>query len=245
MPSKNALRREVWKKLREVAVPDSRFHLDFTMYIPDFVGSSECVRQIREMDIWKQSLVNFITPDNCLVELRKRGILDNKTQIMTTYGIRGGFLIWTREDIPNGQEDFAATLDGAQRFARAISLEGIKKLGHLDLVVTGASAVNLDGVRYGKGHGYFDLEWGIFSALGVVDNRTSLLTVVHDCQVIDQEFPVSPYDTITDYIVTPTRTVKVEKRRPRPKGIKWERLQRKMLEEIPPLRELKKMEKNA
>lgn len=245
MPSKNALRKEVWTKLRKVAVPDSRFHLDFSMYIPDFTGSSECVRQIREMDIWKQSSVNFITPDNCLVELRKCGILDNKTQIMTTYGIRGGFLIWTREDIPKGQEDFAATLDGAQRYARPILLEGIKRIGHLDLVVTGASAVNLDGVRYGKGHGYFDLEWGIFSGLGVVDSRTSLLTVVHDCQVVDRKLPVSPFDTITDYIITPTRTIKVETRRQKPKGIRWKSLQKGMLKEIPSLTELREMQQSS
>jgi 5-formyltetrahydrofolate cyclo-ligase len=245
MVSKSTVRREVWNKLREVAVPDSRFHLDFSMYIPDFEGSDKCVKQIREMDLWKQSLVNFITPDNCLVELRKWGILDKKTQIMTTYGIRGGFLIWTREDVPNGQEDFASTLDGAQRYARQISLEGIKEMGHLDLVVTGASAVNLDGVRYGKGHGYFDLEWGIFSELGVVDLKTSMLTVVHDCQVIDRKFPVSPYDTITDYIITPTRTIKVERQRKKPNGIQWRRLQRKMLKEIPSLIELKEMQQGS
>jgi 5-formyltetrahydrofolate cyclo-ligase len=245
MVSKGTVRREVWNKLREVAVPDSRFHLDFSMYIPDFEGSDKCAKQIREMDIWKRSLINFVTPDNCLVELRRYGILDNKTQIMTTYGIRGGFLISVREDVPNGQEDFASTLDGAQRYARHVSLEDIKRMGHLDLVVTGASAVNLDGVRYGKGHGYFDLEWGIFSVLGVVDSKTSMLTVVHDCQVIDRKLPVSPYDTITDYIVTPTRTIKVETRRQKPTGIQWRRLQKEMLKEIPSLRELKEMQENS
>ncbi|HUK28077.1 MAG TPA: 5-formyltetrahydrofolate cyclo-ligase [Candidatus Acidoferrales bacterium] len=243
MVSKNVLRMKVWKKLREVAAPDSRFHLDFSMYIPDFEGSDACVTRIRELDLWKQSAVNFVTPDNCLTDLRKTGLLDNKTQIMTTYGIKGGFLIWTRDDVPVGQEDFASTLDGAQKYAKPITLEEIIKFRHLDLVITGASAVNLEGVRYGKGHGYFDLEWGMLSAIGVIDAKTVMLTVVHDCQVVDKKFPVSPYDTITDFIITPTRTIKISTQKEKPKGIRWRSLQKQMLKEIPPLAELKHMQK--
>ena len=39
-------------------------------------------------------------------------------------------------------------------------------------MVTGASAVSLDGVRFGKGHGFFDLEWGMFTDMGIVDDDT-------------------------------------------------------------------------
>jgi len=215
--------------------------MDFSNYIPDFEGSSECVKRIREMDCWKQSAINFITPDNCLAELRKWGVLDNKTQLMTIHGLKG-FQIWTRRDVPEGQEEFSSTLDGAQRFAKPITLEEIRRLGRLDLVVTGASAVNLEGVRYGKGHGYFDLEWGLLSAIGVINSKTTMLTVVHDFQVVDRKFPVSAYDTITDYIVTPTRTLKVTTQKKRPKGIRWSSLRKEMLKDMPPLRELKKME---
>ena len=81
----------------------------------------------------------------------------------------------------------------------------------------------------------------MFSSIGVIDDNTPLLAVVHDCQVIDQKLPVSPYDSITDYIITPTRTIKVEGRKTKPKGIHWNKLQKGMLEEIPPLQELKQM----
>ena len=33
------LRRVVWDKLVKVAKPDSRFHFDFSSFIPDFAGS--------------------------------------------------------------------------------------------------------------------------------------------------------------------------------------------------------------
>ena len=37
-----------------------------------------------------------------------------------------------------------------------------RDLGKIDLMLTGASAVSKNGVRFGKGHGFFDLEWGMF-----------------------------------------------------------------------------------
>lgn len=241
MTTKDLLRKQVWKKLREVAVPDSRFHYDFSMYIADFEGSDECTKKIREMDLWRNAKAVFITPDNCLIDLRKWAILDDKLTVMPTYGIKRGFLRWTRNDIPADQEDFAATLDGAAKYGKATTLNDVKQIGRLDMVVTGASAVNFDGVRYGKGHGYFDLEWGMLSAVDAIDAKTPLLTVVHDCQVVDQKFPVSPYDTITDYIITPTRVIKIESTKTKPKGIHWKKLPKGMLKKIPPLAELKAM----
>jgi len=244
MGSKEILREKIWTKLRKVAIPDSRFRYDFSMFIPDFQGSSECTKKIREMDLWKNARTPIvIEPDNCLDELRKYAVLDNKTQIMSTYGIWGGYLIWGRDDVPEGQEEFAGTLDGSERFGKPISLQGIKKYGRLDLVVTGAAAVNLDGIRYGKGHGYFDLEWGIFSAIGAFDDTTTVVTVVHDCQIIEKKLPASEYDTITDYIVTPTRLIKVKSGRQKPKGVFWNKLQKDMIAKIPTLHELKEIEK--
>lgn len=103
--------------------------------------------------------------------------------------------------------------------------------------------MNLEGVRYGKGHGYFDLEWGMFSSIGVIDENTPLLAVVHDCQVIDQKLPISPYDSITDYIITPTRLIEVERHKSKPKGVLWNKLRKGMLKEMPPLQELKQIQR--
>ena len=33
------VRERIWSRLREVALPDSRFHLDFAEVIPDFQGN--------------------------------------------------------------------------------------------------------------------------------------------------------------------------------------------------------------
>ncbi len=239
--AKDRIREEVWRELRKVAKPDSRFHWDFSKFIPDFEGSEKCAAAIRRMELYKNSRYIMITPDNCLQKLREYCILDGKTYIMPTYGIVRGFIKISRELVPRGQEEYASTLDGADRFGVSVTLQNIKALEKIDFLVTGASAVNLEGVRYGKGHGYFDLEWAMFREIGVVDENTPVIAVVHDCQVIDIPIEASPYDTIVDIIVTPTRIINVEKKHEKPKGIIWEKIPQEMTDEIPPLKELMRL----
>lgn len=238
---KDIIRERVWKELRKVAKPDSRFHYDFSKFIPDFEGSDKCAEKIRSLEIYKKAKLLMITPDNCLELLREYCIRDNKRFIMPTYGIKRGFILLSRELVPYGKEDFASTLDGAERFGKYLSLEEMKNLGRVDIMVTGASVVSINGVRYGKGHGYFDLEWGMFRELGLVNEDTPIIAVVHDCQVIEEEIEAKPYDTIVDYIVTPTRIIKVKRKKKKPEGILWDKISDELMEEIPILRELKRL----
>jgi 5-formyltetrahydrofolate cyclo-ligase len=108
-------------------------------------------------------------------------------------------------------------------------------------MVTGASAVSMEGVRFGKGHGFFDLEWGMFSDLELVGENTPVVAVVHDVQVVDDKLEASETDIVVDYIATPTRMIKVERRSRRPQGVKWELLDAKRIALTPPIQELQKL----
>ncbi|MEM0023844.1 MAG: 5-formyltetrahydrofolate cyclo-ligase [Thermofilaceae archaeon] len=238
---KMKFRISVWEKLRHVAKPDSRFHYDFSHFIPDFEGSELCVEKVREMSLYKRSRLLFITPDNCLEQLREAAIIDGKTFVMPTYGIRRGFILLERRLVPHGKEDFAASLDGAERFGVRVSLRDIASLGKFDMVFTGVSLVNTSGVRFGKGEGFFDLEWGMLSEIGVVDDMTPVVVIAHDVQVIEANLPVEPHDTVADIIVTPSRVIFTGSKMKKPKGINWALVTKEMLEEIPPLRELAEM----
>jgi 5-formyltetrahydrofolate cyclo-ligase len=238
MHSKSAIRRQVWQELRKVARPDSRFHWDFEEFIPDYEGSERCAQAVRQLDSYRNSSIIFITPDNNLLVLRQHAINDDKSIVITTYGIARGFMTLNGRDVPQGQERYAASLDGMEEFARAIDIEGLSRFGKIGLLVTGASIISLQGVRYGKGHGYFDLEWAMLRELGLVDEDTPVAAVVHDCQVVDLEIAPEPYDTIVDYIVTPSRILDTHRTLPKPQGILWDRLDPAMLDQIPPLKEL-------
>lgn len=235
---KQRLRIRVWDELRNHALPDSRFHWNFADFIPDFDGSVVCADKIRSMDEYQKGAILFITPDNCLELLRRYAIEDQKTLLLSTYGIRRGFLLLKPGDVSAGDERLAATLDGVERFARSASLNEMRALGRIDLLVTGASIITTRGIRWGKGHGFFDLEWAIFRELDIVHEGTPIFAVGHDCQVIDLEVPVSAYDTVVSRIVTPNRVMDVLAKYNKPRGILWGSLPAELRDSIPPLVEL-------
>jgi 5-formyltetrahydrofolate cyclo-ligase len=81
----------------------------------------------------------------------------------------------------------------------------------------------------------------MFTDIGVADERTPVVAVVHDVQVVEEQLDPSATDILVDAIATPTRYVNV-KRGNRPKGIKWELLGPEQLAGTPPLQELRRMQ---
>lgn len=241
MSKTKIVREKIWSRLAAVALPDSRFHMNFSEVIPDFEGSTAATDHLVMDTPYSEGGYAFITPDNCLVDLRRRMLLAGKTMVVSTYGIYRGFYLLAPGMAPEGQELFAAWLDGLEHFGQRITLEEIAERGRFDFMVTGASAVSLDGVRFGKGHGFFDLEWGMFSELGIVDDRTPVSAMVHDVQVVEDKLFASPTDILVDTIATPSGLRRIENRGPRPRGIHWDLLEPEQIEKTPPLRELQAM----
>ena len=102
--------------------------------------------------------------------------------------------------------------------------------------------MSVNGVRFGKGHGFFDLEWGMFTDLGLVDENTPVHAVVHDVQLVNDQLQPSETDILVDKIFTPSRTHVVERRAKRPHGVKWPLLEPKQIVETPPLQELQRLQ---
>lgn len=242
MSKSKIIRQQIWGKLHDVARPDTRFHMNFAEVIPDFDGSETATEHLVEMPTYQSANFSFITPDNCLVDLRRRMIAEGKTFVMSTYGIYRGFLLMEPGMVPPGAELFAAWLDGMEHFGRPITLEEIAARGRFDFMVTGASAVSRDGVRFGKGHGFFDLEWGMFTDLGLADEDTPVVAVVHDVQVVEEKLIPSETDILVDYIATPGGLHTVERTAKRPRGVKWALLDPKQIDDTPPLQELQRIQ---
>lgn len=245
---KDIIRRRVWPKLREVAYPDSRFHYDFSSFIADFEGSNGAVEILARQPCYLDAKVVFVTPDNCLEGLRCRALQDGKKVLVTTYAIRRGFYLLDPQIIDTDKKrSEASLLDAMEKSGLGywISLADMKEQKlKIDMLVTGTGAINLSGIRFGKGHGYFDIEWAVLFTMGFVNVKTPCVAVVHDCQVLDEVLTREEFDTVCDLIITPSRIIEVGKshavRKPTC-GILWERLQPDMLDDIPPLRELQKM----
>ncbi len=236
----SAAREKIWEELLKVARPDSRFSWNFAEFITDYEGSDKCAELLTQTDIYKNAQTIFITPDNNLEKLREIAFRDKKTVVMTNYSISRGFFLIRPGDIPEGKEELASLLDGVARYWKHQTLAQLKEsVGHIDMMVTGASAITPSGIRFGKGHGYFDLEWAMTYSTGLVDIDTPVFAVGHDCQVADVDVEVRDFDTAIDYIVTPTKVMKTRHEFPKPtRGIIWSQLAPGMREQIPPVQEL-------
>ncbi len=241
--SKDAIRQQVWEQLRLVARPDSRFHWNFAEFIADYEGSEAGADRIQSLGAWRASSLMFITPDNNVEVVRSKAMEDGKRFVMSTYGIARGFLYIDPATISPADYGWAATLDGMDRFGRAIRLMDIAALGAFDLLITGASAVSTRGIRFGKGHGYFDLEWAMFSEVHCLTEDPLVVCAAHDCQVVTVDLAASDFDTRVDLIVTPTRTIPIPKEHGHQPGrVVWERLEPGIVERIPPLQELRQLQ---
>ena len=114
MSKTKIVREKIWARLKDVALPDSRFHLNFAEVIPDFVGSADATDRLVAEPFYSKGNYAFITPDNCLVDLRRRMLLAGKSMVVSTYGIYRGFRLLEPAMVPPGQEHFAAWLDGLE-----------------------------------------------------------------------------------------------------------------------------------
>lgn len=109
------------------------------------------------------------------------------------------------------------------------------------MLILGSVCVNRAGYRIGDGAGFADLEYAILSKMKAVNENTTIVTMVHDCQILD-DLPnelFEPHDVPVDIIVTPTQTIFINPRLPKPTEIIWPAISKRRLAGIPVLGEIK------
>jgi 5-formyltetrahydrofolate cyclo-ligase len=128
----------------------------------------------------------------------------------------------------------AALYRGAMQHGRLVAFA---EMSPIDLVVVGCVAVSRDGGRTGKGAGFADLELGMLRQLGLVHERTPIVTTVHPLQIVaDAQLPMLAHDWSLTWIVTPDEAIHAQSPRPQPTGLLWEQIRPAQLETIPVLR---------
>jgi 5-formyltetrahydrofolate cyclo-ligase len=153
---------------------------------------------------------------------------------MPTPRLRAGFLRVDPGRLAPNQLFAASSISGAAALGTPISLDD---LPHIDMLVFGSVAVSSAGDRVGKGEGSAELEFAVLRTLGRVPEDVTIATTVHNAQVVSA-IPHAPFDVTLDLICTPTRTIRVAKRGPRPPGVLWDLLPRERWAEMPILEEL-------
>jgi len=229
---KQRIRMEIWRLLEERGV--ARFPKPVYGRIPNFVGAERAAERILELEEYRDARVVKVSPDSPQKHVRYRCLLDGKILVMPTPRLSEGFLLLDPSRIPRGQLEYASTIRGAFIYGRKTHP---RDLPRIDLIITGSVAATRNGLRLGKGGGYSELEYAILLEYDKIDPDITIATNIHDLQLVDR-LPRDPYDLTLDIIATPTKLIKVQAVRERPRGIIWELLDREKIEEIAILREL-------
>lgn len=229
---KQKIREEIWRKMEEkgIAVFPGAYGR-----IPNFVGAEKAAEKLAQLSIWKEANIIKVNPDSPQKPVRRNALNEGKILIMPTPRISSGFLMLDPRRIDKKNYDYACTIKGAFKYGVEIKPENLQKI---DLVVVGSVAVNIFGDRIGKGEGYSEIEWGIVSEYGKVNDKTPIVTTVHDIQIVDYKFKIDPYDVPVDIIITPTKIITTNRVREKPKGIYWELMDGEKIQKISLLKEM-------
>ena len=201
--AKGEIRERVWALLdehRAVDPPGAAGH------IPAFVGGAQAAERLVSLAAWQRARVIKCNPDRAQLAVRVAALTAGKHVYMAVPKLATSepFFDLNPEHLPRPYDETAAS-KGAATAAPHIALDAMQPI---DLVVCGTVAVDTRGVRIGKGAGYSDLEVALLHEAGLVGPETTIITTVHDLQVLDEELPAEDHDFHVDVIVTPTRVLR-------------------------------------
>ena len=228
---KDLIRDRIWTLLEEQNI--ARFPRPVFHRIPNFLGAEEAGRKVAGLKEFEDAKTIKVNPDSAQRQVRFEALSRGKLLLMPTPRLRSGFILLD-DAVPKARHRVASTIHGAFVLGKKVPLD---KLPAIDLAVVGSVAVAPDGGRIGKGEGYSEIEYGILRELGLVSESIPIITTVHDSQIVDF-VPSEDHDIAVDYIVTPTRLLAVNRKRPRPAGIIWSKVTPGMIKRMSILGEL-------
>ncbi|MEM3578870.1 MAG: 5-formyltetrahydrofolate cyclo-ligase [Candidatus Bathyarchaeia archaeon] len=194
---KQRLREKIWREMEQSGV--ALFPLPCWGRIPNFVGADETAERLRQLEEWRRAKVVFVNPDSPQRKVREYALRDGKILIMASPRLQKGFILIESAKV-RGKEHLASTIKGA--FKYGVATEDFPKP---DLIVEGSVAVDLEGHRLGKGHGYGDTE---IELLKRKFGDIPVVTTVHDMQVVEN-VPCEVKNEKVSIIITPTRIIRV------------------------------------
>ena len=189
----------------------------------------------------------LVTSDNSLEGLRLRALKDGKTVIVGTYRLRRGFVVLDPKSIGEGRLELAACLDGMERLGKKVELAQLRDDGYkIHMCALGGLVFNNQGVVIWEGQALFEVQWALLQDLKVVDTATPVVSVAHECQIVDEAQyglgvirPDKNGEVQCDFVVTNERVLEVKGAVKPTGGVDFKKVDSEALNNIPPLQELK------
>lgn len=232
--TKTELRNHVWNALADSG--DSLFPGAHGR-IPNFTGREKAADNLSQHPAFKKATTIKINPDSPQTPVRENALRRGKTLYMAVPKLkeRKCFLELDPERMDGDPSDWS-TIKGASKHGSPIHP---RNMPEIDLIVTGAVAVDGNGRRLGKGGGYSDIEFSLLLEFERITPTIPIFTTVHPIQELDLgQIPDEPQDlTLSGYFL-PDHSVQNEEILNRPDGIDREKLTSDQIESIPVLQDV-------
>ncbi|XP_022096478.1 methenyltetrahydrofolate synthase domain-containing protein-like [Acanthaster planci] len=242
--TKASIRQKVWNFLEEKNI--ACFPRPVHHRIPNFKGAAAANERLKDLEAFQGARTVKVNPDKPQEHARFLTLEARKTLLVPTPRLRTGLFNRIVPPSNPSKDDLrkCSTSRGVREFSLPIGLDSHMTV---DIIIIGSVAVSRKGYRIGKGEGYADMEFAMMSTMGAVDQHTTVVTTVHDCQVMDDipDHLIGSHDLTVDYILTPTQTIRCDRDRPKPSGIVWSKLDSEKFAQIPILKTLRDREQKA
>jgi 5-formyltetrahydrofolate cyclo-ligase len=225
---KQAIREQVWSLLEAAGAVEPGVR----GYIPAFAGAAQAAERLAALPVWQSAQVLKVVPDRAQLPVRVQGLDAGKLLYMAVPKLAGAEPFYLLD--PHHLTVEAAAAADQEVAARIAPMISMSDMQVIDLIVCGSVAVNKLGARLGKGAGYSDIEVALLVEAGLVTKQTTIVTTVHELQVLDEELPEQDHDFRVDVIVTPERVISCGHSK-RPTGLDWEQLSPEQIRAIPVL----------
>ena len=201
--SKQEVRELIWKYMEEnnlISFPRPCYGR-----IPNFLGSHIAGKKLKTLSEWKDVKTIFSAPDSSLHAARAEALKEGKSLLVAAPKLIGFYFL---ESISPENAYKASTIKGFSKFGKKVKIS--PNLPKINLYITGAVAVDKKGNRIGKGTGYGDKEDAILSDVGLIDNKTPRVVIVHDVQIFEDFYLLMENtDKKVTIIVTPNEIYRI------------------------------------
>ena len=181
---------------------------------PLFSGSGKAAERLRRVQAWRLARTVMVMANPTLLQVRVNTLAGNKSLIAATPSLKQGLVRLTSDQVPvasrwHDLRGWSLAQTGTVlRFPEA-------RLAKVDMLVGAVMAVDRQGRTLGDGRGLFDLTYAVLRQLGAVSEKTPVVVLAADEQVIEH-VPGEAWDLAADLIVTPSEVLRIENpQRPR------------------------------
>ena len=180
---------------------------------PDFPQAGKAAERLRRQAVYRAARVIAIQPDPVLLQARINALMDGKTLIAATPGLKQGMVRISPDMVPVAARSRELTGHAMIKSGRQLRFPAAN-LGRVDMVVSACLGFDKRGRLLGDGRGLLDLFYAILRHLGMKEGAP--LAVIADQEQQVDALPRQDWDAAADLVVLPEEALQMDLEQPIP-----------------------------